>query len=762
MKKIPVLICCYLFPNLISAQFVGINTTTPQAMLHVKDSNVLFSGPNPFVNYAPSSNPPASGPGTRMMWYTQKGAFRAGWVEDNRWDKDSIGIFSIALGHSVLASYTGSVAMGIRTQSRNFASTALGYNTQADGEYSLAAGYESKATGQIATAIGGTNMATGFFSTAIGSNNTVSVTSAMALGNANNVTGVEGIAIGANLRTKARASFVAGWYNDTTDFPDPTFVAPTDRLFQVGNGNGFLATRSNALTILRNGNTGIGTLMPIARLHVADSSVVFTGPSFLTGAPYSNPPISGPGSRTMWYPQKAAFRTGLVFGTQWDNDSIGIYSFSAGLNTMAKGDLSFASGNGNKAMGSFSFAGGSLSKATDRATFAFGEGAEATGYQSVAIGAFVTASGPNSVALGSSSQSTGLSAFASGYATLASGSIASVSGYFAVASGDFSLASGNHTFAKARAATTFGVYNDNQDNPNPSADAPADRVFQIGTGVDNGNRKNALTILRNGNVGIGNIAPDVPLSFVNGYGHKIALFSSGINAQYGLGVQGGLMQIYADYATSDIAFGYGGSTSFTERMRIKGNGNVGIGTTNPVKPLSFPAALGEKILLYPGGTGEVGIGVYGNELRIHSDYAAAKISFGYQDNAGTFTQTMWLNNTTSVLTVGGTAYPSDERFKKQITPIENPLDKLMHLNGVEYFMRKEEFPEMNFSTNRQTGLIAQQVEKVIPSAVYEINEKGYKGVDYAKLVPLLIEAIKEQQKQIDLLKNRLDKIKNIP
>ena len=47
---------------------------------------------------------------------------------------------------------------------------------------------------------------------------------------------------------------------------------------------------------------------------------------------------------------------------------------------------------------------------------------------------------------------------------------------------------------------------------------------------------------------------------------------------------------------------------------------------------------GEKILLYPGGVGEVGIGVYGNELRLHSDNPGAKVSFGTQDNFGVFTE----------------------------------------------------------------------------------------------------------------------------
>jgi hypothetical protein len=65
-------------------------------------------------------------------------------------------------------------------------------------------------------------------------------------------------------------------------------------------------------------------------------------------------------------------------------------------------------------------------------------------------------------------------------------------------------------------------------------------------------------------------------------------------------------------------------------------------------------------------------------------------------------------------------------------------------------MRTKEFPQYHFTAGRQMGLLAQNVETVVPEAV---NEKdGYKGVDYARLVPLLIESIKEQQQQIDELK----------
>ncbi|MFZ1528076.1 MAG: tail fiber domain-containing protein [Ferruginibacter sp.] len=209
-----------------------------------------------------------------------------------------------------------------------------------------------------------------------------------------------------------------------------------------------------------------------------------------------------------------------------------------------------------------------------------------------------------------------------------------------------------------------------------------------------------------------------------------------------------------------------GTTNPINKLAVAGNGeftgNIGIGTNTPARPLSFPPALGEKILLYPGSNGEVGIGVYGNELRLHADNPNAKISFGTQDNAGNFQENakaerngVYAFSIFGSLWVNGTTYASDERFKKNISPIENALQKLLQIKGVEYEMKTGEFAKNNFQKGRQIGLLAQNVEKVIPEAV---NEKdGYKGVDYAKLVPLLIESIKEQQKQIEELKKMIQK-----
>ena len=75
------------------------------------------------------------------------------------------------------------------------------------------------------------------------------------------------------------------------------------------------------------------------------------------------------------------------------------------------------------------------------------------------------------------------------------------------------------------------------------------------------------------NVGIGENNPGFPLNFRTSTGNKISFFGNS-GAHYGIGVQNYLLQIHTDLTASDIAFGYGSSESFTETMRIKGNGNL--------------------------------------------------------------------------------------------------------------------------------------------------------------------------------------------
>jgi hypothetical protein len=194
------------------------------------------------------------------------------------------------------------------------------------------------------------------------------------------------------------------------------------------------------------------------------------------------------------------------------------------------------------------------------------------------------------------------------------------------------------------------------------------------------------------------------------------------------------------------------------RLVIKENGNVGIGSPLAERPLTIVNnAYGQKIQFSKTFLGESGIGNYPAELRINADEPGAKVSFGTLTNAGVFTELGKFQQSGAIalsingnLWANGTTYASDERFKKNISVIQTPLQKLEQLNGVEYEMKTEEFTANHFQSGRQIGLLAQNVEQVIPEAVSEAG--GYKGVDYARLVPLLIEAIKEQQKEINQLK----------
>lgn len=99
-----------------------------------------------------------------------------------------------------------------------------------------------------------------------------------------------------------------------------------------------------------------------------------------------------------------------------------------------------------------------------------------------------------------------------------------------------------------------------------------------------------------------------------------------------------------------------------------------------------------------------------------------------------------------------TAIYSDQRSKTEIEPIQTPLKKIRELKPKSY---KSTIPSNEkFAHETQFGLIAQDVEKVLPNLVHT-NDDGYKSVDYIGLIPLLVEAVKEQQNQIEELEKKI-------
>lgn len=142
-------------------------------------------------------------------------------------------------------------------------------------------------------------------------------------------------------------------------------------------------------------------------------------------------------------------------------------------------------------------------------------------------------------------------------------------------------------------------------------------------------------------------------------------------------------------------------TEGTERLRINNAGNVGIGTAAPSV-----------------------------RLQVSGDIIANSI-----------------------------AGSSDLRFKTNVRSITSPLEKVKSLRGVYFNWDQKSFPNKDFSDKTELGFIAQEVEKVLPEVVSkDKTPEEYRSVKYDKVVALLVEAIKEQQKQIDSLKSQVKKL----
>ncbi len=172
------------------------------------------------------------GPGTRLMWYPKKFAFRAGEVTGTQWDDANIGYGSVAMGYNSSASTQFSTAMGQAATSSGNTSTALGFNT--------------RATAAFATAIGDNTWASSQDSTAMGDHTTASATGAVAMG-----------------------SYLNNWYSYSLGIGD----GGIDFLFNP-NGNSWLNPAS--------GNVGIGTTNPKAKLDIF-GNVSVEGNSYLKG-----------------------------------------------------------------------------------------------------------------------------------------------------------------------------------------------------------------------------------------------------------------------------------------------------------------------------------------------------------------------------------------------------------------------------------------------------------------------------------------------
>ena len=776
---------------------LGISIINPLAGLHVADSSVLFSATGDIPGIAGSI--PQQGYGRRMMWYADKAAFRAGFVNGDQWEQSNIGSYSFATGNSTIAAGNYSTALGVGTNASGNGSTTLGRETIASGEYSIATGFGSNASGYISTALGVSTIASGEYSTAIG--------------NSSEASGNYSIAMGENINARSVYEIVLGRWN--TEYT-PT-GGTTDRSFSIGNGTGAI-TRSDALTILKNGNIGIGTSTPAFKFDVRNGSIN-TDSVYRIGAITV---LAVPGDGNLFV-GKDAGRINTGYSNTFSGDQAGhsntsgsynsFYGKSAGTaNTLGYSNSFFGllsgfsntTGKENSFFGvyaGYSTTSGSYNSFYGLAAgFSNNEGENNSFFGNYA--GYLNNYGSQNSFFGMSAGSANTSGWENSFFGTSAGlrnSTGYTNSFFGLGAGRENTTgyynSFNGPYAGYLNTTGFGNTADGYIALGSNTTGTYNTAVGVNANVGSGALTNATAIgahatvncsnclvLGNGvNVGIGTNNPTRPLSFTTSLGKKISLYP-GVSGDAGFGVFGNELRMHSDHPGADITFGYDNyTTGFTERMRIKGNGNVGFGTNTPAFPISFGPAVGDKISLWSNSSNSYGFGIQSSLLQIHTDVNTADIAFGFGSSGSLFENMRIKGNgnvgigtmsPTERLDVNGNikcislSQTSDSRLKKDIVRIQNSLQKLTQLNGYNYYWKDEAS-----GTGLQTGILAQELQKLFPELVKE-GKDGMLSVNYSGLIPVLVESIKaqnesikaqnesikQQQKQIDELSALVEKL----
>jgi hypothetical protein len=296
------------------------------------------------------------------------------------------------------------------------------------------------------------------------------------------------------------------------------------------------------------------------------------------------------------------------------------------------------------------------------------------------------------------------------------------------------------------------------------------QVYSYGTST------NVMTIQKaDGNVGIGTASPDAKLEVtggtnsdlfsLEGAGTAMKLVAESGNAAsanvmtYRIGMEylgtytNGFIDFYRGGGGTDGYLTFG--TSGTEKMRIDGSGNVGIGTTSPSMKVQITHSDQDGLRLSTADGAESFI-----DFGDVSDNDIGRISYDHANNS----MSLRTNNAEKMRIVSGgdvhcdqdviaySSTPSDIRLKENFTKIDNGLDVVSKLEGHTFNWKKG-------GDRLSAGFKAQEVEKILPHLVNEKklplhsdDDKEYKILRYEEMIPYLVEAIKEQQKQIDELR----------
>ena len=413
----------------------------------------------------------------------------------------------------------------------------------------------------------------------------------------------------------------------------------------------------------------------------------------------------------------------------------GNFSIAMGKNTTASGDYSTAMGYQTTASGVVSTAMGYATTASGDRSTASGDGTTASGVYSTAMGSGTTASGSSSTAMGTYTTASGDYSTAMGEQTTASGDGSTAMGENTTASGDYSsIAMGQNTVARGGNSTAMGGFTMASGNASTAMGYAtiASNYYSTAMGVGTTASGSSSTAMGTYTIAIGRkstamggftTASDTSSLVIGEYnllGSTVtnnALEFSTSNTAFVIG-----NGIDADNRSDALTVLFDGTTTIAGDFNINSDKKVFFGNQSFIEGATEGTVLilnaNNNILFRPGGTTTVNFEPNGDAI---------------------------FN--------GDVKVTSDKRLKANIISLGSTLAKLLQIDGKTYTMKKDD------NKKQKIGVLAQDIEKVFPELVSESN--GVKSVNYQGLVPVLINALKEQDTKLNKQQAEIDELKAI-
>jgi hypothetical protein len=687
----------------------------------------------------------------RILFHPLKNAFLVGKVLIK--NVSDVGENSFASGFESVATGDQSQSMGYKTVALGKRSTAMGSESRAEGWFSFAMGSQSVASGMNAAAIGGycqaaggNAMAMGWLSTAsgpasfaIGNGCTASASNSQAMGWGSEASGQESTAIGNACVASGLKSFAFG----------DVAKALNDNSYSFGKSSQAKGKSSYAIgeSVIAGSETSENCYAFGKSTHATGNGSYAFGDGAIASGTYAT---------AFGKLAQASNTSSFAFGES--ASSISPNSFSLGKGAIAEGESSYAFGEGAHASNLSSYALGKGAIASGPNSYAFGawgqddpdwgtnplgSNTQATGNNSFAVGRGVIASADNAISIGFCTRAAGGSCVAIGYGSRAEGNASAVAigqyaistgncavamGFWANASGQMSTALGLSTSSVGYASTAMGNYTTataaystaigrgNLGLPNS--------LFEIGNGDygwgGTGTKMNVLTVLDNGNMGLGTADPQYRLDVVsNLYGVRIlgGGASNPSSLQLGRTSEDGALGVAAingnwctQAAAGDVVLRANSSANSLYLSSGSGNAAVKVLSSDVYFPV-VPTTVGgptNKYFLIIDGTGKI------SKFEVNT---------------------------------------SSRKYKESISDIEN-IDWLYNLRPVNFNFRNDP------SRHKEYGLIAEEVVNVNQSLV-GYNEKGeVESVSYNSLIAPLIKSAQDQEQTIENLSKENQELKS--